>query len=46
MLFGAVIYFGWNYVEAILIALPLPDPKDLKEKISKFVSSGGAQKKP
>jgi len=36
MLLGAVLYFGWTYVEAILIALPLPDPKDLKERVTKL----------
>jgi hypothetical protein len=29
----AALYFGWNYVEAILILLPIPDPKDIKEKV-------------
>jgi len=36
MILGAVLYFGWNYVEAVLIMLPLPDPKDLKEKVTKL----------
>ena len=28
------LYFGWPFVEAILIMLPIPDPKDFKDKIS------------
>lgn len=31
--FAAVIYFGWPIVEAILITLPLPDPKHVKEQL-------------
>jgi hypothetical protein len=31
--FAAVIYFGWPIIEAILITLPLPDPKHVKESI-------------
>jgi hypothetical protein len=27
-IFAAVIYFGWPIFEAILITLPLPDPKN------------------
>ncbi len=33
-----MLYFGWPIIEAILIMLPLPDPKELKQKISSFVS--------
>ena len=28
---GAVCYFGWPIIEAILIVLPLPDPRFVKE---------------
>jgi hypothetical protein len=38
----AALYFGWNYVEAILIALPIFDPKDIKEKIQKLISRDGS----
>jgi len=31
VLFG-MIYYGWPILETILIALPLPDPKNIKEK--------------
>ena len=42
MILGAALYFGWNYVEAVLIALPIPDPKDIKEKITKMINRDGA----
>lgn len=32
----AILYFGWPVLEGILIALPIPDPKDLKEKFFKI----------
>jgi hypothetical protein len=41
VIFGAVIYFGWPIFEAIIIALPVPDPKDLKEKIRSFFVRDG-----
>jgi hypothetical protein len=27
---GAVLYFGWPIIEAILIVLPIPDPSEIK----------------
>jgi len=30
---AAIIYYGWNYIEEFLIILPIPDPKDMKEKV-------------
>ena len=35
----AVIYYGWPFFEAIIVKLPIPDPKDMKEKISGVFSS-------
>lgn len=32
-IFAAVLYFGWPIIEAILITLPLPDPKSVKETL-------------
>ena len=29
---SGVLYYGWPVIEAILIMLPIPDPKDIKEK--------------
>lgn len=25
---GAICYYGWSFIEAILILLPIPDPKE------------------
>jgi len=36
--FAAILYFGWTYIEAILILLPLPDPSDMSEKAASFVA--------
>ena len=30
-IFSAVLYFGWPIIEAVLIVLPIPDPKRIKE---------------
>jgi hypothetical protein len=27
------LYYGWPIVEKVLLSLPIPDPKDVKEKI-------------
>jgi len=35
----AVLYFGWPLIEGLLIALPIPDPKDIKDKIKNMMSS-------
>jgi len=35
---GAVVYFGWPIIEAIIIVLPIPDPNGLKQPIVKFFS--------
>lgn len=36
LIMGGVVYFGWSYFEALLIVLPIPDPKDIKEKLAKL----------
>lgn len=33
VIIGAILYFGWPLFEAVLIALPIPDPKDVKDKV-------------
>lgn len=33
---GAVVYFGWPLIEAVLIALPIPDPKEASEKMTEL----------
>jgi hypothetical protein len=35
---GLLLYFGWPVIEAILIMLPLPDPKIMREKINTLVA--------
>jgi len=29
----AVLYYGWPIIEAIILVLPIPDPKNLIEQI-------------
>lgn len=36
IIFVAIIYFGWPLIEAVIIALPIPDPKDMKERVKAF----------
>jgi len=36
---GAIVYYGWPMIEAVLLLLPIPDPKDAKEKMSQFGKS-------
>jgi len=35
-IFAAVIYFGWPIIEAILITLPIPDPKRTSATFGKW----------
>jgi hypothetical protein len=35
---GAAIYYGWPIIEAIILILPIPDPKDFINKIKSMVS--------
>lgn len=35
---GAVLYYGWPVIEAIVILLPIPDPKNLTESIKDYAS--------
>ena len=37
---GAVLYYGWPVIEAILIMLPIPDPKMLKDRSIDTLSRG------
>jgi hypothetical protein len=49
LILAGALYFGWPYIEALLITLPIPDPKDVKEKLGGlFGSSKGSSsnKKP
>jgi len=33
---GAVCYYGWPIIEAVLLLLPIPDPSDLKDKAKSY----------
>jgi hypothetical protein len=35
----ACLYFGWPIIEAILLLLPIPDPKDSLEKMKSIATS-------
>lgn len=39
---GAVLYFGWPIIEAVLIMLPIPDPAGAKDKVVGAASSIGS----
>jgi hypothetical protein len=34
-----LLYYGWPVVEAILLMLPIPDPKEQIEKVKSFAGS-------
>lgn len=34
----ACLYYGWPIIEAILLVLPIPDPKDSINKVKSFAS--------
>ena len=33
---GAICYYGWPIIEAVLLLLPIPDPSDLKDKAKSY----------
>ena len=35
----ACLYYGWPIIEAILLVLPIPDPKESLNKVKSFASS-------
>lgn len=37
---GALCYYGWPIIEAILLLLPVPDPNELKDSAKKYFSQG------
>lgn len=39
------LYFGWPIIEAIIILLPIPDPKELKEKAMSLFNRKSDNKK-
>jgi hypothetical protein len=34
----ACLYYGWPIIEAILLVLPIPDPKESLNKVKSFAS--------
>jgi len=38
-LIAAVLYYGWPIIEAIILVLPIPDPKDSVEKVKSFAGA-------
>jgi len=30
---GALCYYGWPIIEAVLLLLPIPDPSEMKDKV-------------
>ena len=33
---GAICYYGWPIIEAVLVLLPIPDPSELKNKAKEY----------
>lgn len=33
---GALCYYGWPVIEAVLLLMPIPDPRDMKEKAKEY----------
>ena len=42
---GALTYYGWPVIEAVLLFLPIPDPRTMKDKAKEycnmFMQGGG-----
>lgn len=41
IILGAIFYYGWPIIEAVIIALPIPDPKEGIEKVKGIFSKAG-----
>jgi hypothetical protein len=39
MIVGAILYYGWPIFEGLIVKLPIPDPKDMREKVTSIISS-------
>jgi hypothetical protein len=35
----ACLYYGWPIIEAVILVLPIPDPKDQIEKVKSVAGS-------
>ena len=40
IILAAIFYYGWPIIEAVIIALPIPDPKDGINKMKGIFSKG------
>ena len=38
IIMGAIFYFGWPVIEALLIVLPIPDPKEYTDKLKQLLT--------
>jgi hypothetical protein len=36
---GACVYYGWPIIEAIILVLPIPDPKDQIDRVKSAAGS-------
>ena len=41
IILGAIFYYGWPIIEAVIIALPIPDPREGIDKIKGVFSRAG-----
>lgn len=41
-----ILYYSWSYIEAILILLPIPDPKEVMGKIGGMFPSRSSSNAP
>jgi len=39
LVLGAALYFGWPIIEAIILVLPIPDPKESIDRVKNAASS-------
>ena len=37
---GALCYYGWPIIEAILLLLPIPDPSEMKDTAKEYFGKG------
>jgi hypothetical protein len=37
LIVGLACYYGWPVIEALIIMLPIPDPKDVLQRLKTFI---------
>ena len=40
VILALALYFGWPLIEALILVLPIPDPKDIVEKVKSLFRGG------